>query len=252
MTKENLLVRVLGSCETMANASVVCTDKTGALTRNEMTVVAGSVGIHAKFVRHLDENRTRAGHEERSGPNSGDFAIDMSNLNAALSPQLIELFNASISVNSTAFEDVDHENGTPVFIGSKMETALLKFAKTLGWTNYKATRDAAMIVRIIPFSSERKVVLYDFLMGTIAYTSRAQVRFLRRNARGMWLYIRMERMRTIVAAGSRQHQSESPRRKISRVQLHSTPLRRCTRSRCVIGISGAGPPVAYSLWTMKR
>lgn len=29
MTKQNLLVRVLGSCETMANATVVCTDKTG-------------------------------------------------------------------------------------------------------------------------------------------------------------------------------------------------------------------------------
>src|SRR5579863_955631 len=106
MTKENLLVRVLGSCETMANASVVCTDKTGTLTQNEMTVVAGSVGIHAKFVRRLDENPTRAGGKEKSGPNSRDFAIDMSNLNATLSPQLAELFNASISVNSTAFEDV--------------------------------------------------------------------------------------------------------------------------------------------------
>jgi hypothetical protein len=29
MTKQNLLVRVLGSCETMANATVICTDKTG-------------------------------------------------------------------------------------------------------------------------------------------------------------------------------------------------------------------------------
>ena len=57
MTKENLLVRVLGSCETMANASVICTDKTGTLTQNVMTVVAGSVGIHAKFVCRLDESK---------------------------------------------------------------------------------------------------------------------------------------------------------------------------------------------------
>ena len=41
MTKENLLVRVLGSCETMANASVICTDKTSTLTQNVMTIVAG-------------------------------------------------------------------------------------------------------------------------------------------------------------------------------------------------------------------
>ncbi len=64
MTKEKLLVRVLGSCETMANASVVCTDKTGTLTMNEMSVVAGSVGIHAKFVRRLKENE---GAGERAG-----------------------------------------------------------------------------------------------------------------------------------------------------------------------------------------
>ena len=157
MTKENLLVRVLGSCEAMANASVICTDKTGTLTQNEMAVVAGSVGVHAKFVRRLDENRTRAGDEE-SGPNSGDFAIDMSNLNATLTPQLVELFNASVSVNSTAFEGVDPETGTAVFIGSKTETALLKFAKSLGWANYKDTRDAVNIIQMIPFSSERKAM----------------------------------------------------------------------------------------------
>lgn len=33
MTKEHLLVRLLGACETMANATVVCTDKTGTLTQ---------------------------------------------------------------------------------------------------------------------------------------------------------------------------------------------------------------------------
>src|SRR6266403_4612875 len=60
MTKENLLVRVLGSCETMANASVVCTDKTGTLTQNNMVVVAGSVGVNAKFVRKLSENASRS------------------------------------------------------------------------------------------------------------------------------------------------------------------------------------------------
>jgi len=49
MTKENLLVRVLGSCETMVNASVICTDKTGTLNCNMISVVAGSIGIHAKF-----------------------------------------------------------------------------------------------------------------------------------------------------------------------------------------------------------
>jgi Ca2+-transporting ATPase len=156
MTKENLLVRVLGSCETMANASVICTDKTGTLTQNEMTVVAGSVGVHAKFVRRLEENRERTDSESRRGPNARDFAVDLTNLNSVLPKPLKELFNASIAINSTAFEDVDPESGDPVFIGSKTETALLGFAKELGWPNYKETRDSANIIQMIPFSSERK------------------------------------------------------------------------------------------------
>ncbi len=156
MTKENLLVRVLGSCETMANASVICTDKTGTLTQNEMTVVAGSVGVHAKFVRRLEENRERTGSEARSGPNAKDFAVDLANLNTVLSPPLKDLFNAAIAINSTAFEDLDPESGLPVFVGSKTETALLGFAKELGWPNYKDTRDSASITQMIPFSSDRK------------------------------------------------------------------------------------------------
>lgn len=156
MTRENLLVRVLSSCEIMANASVICTDKTGTLTQNEMTVVAGSVGIHAKFVRRLDDNPARAGNEATSRPKSNDFAVDLSNLNEALTPQLAELFNGSIAINSTAFEGVHSETGATVFIGNKTETALLSFAKELGWENYKVTRDAANVVQMIPFSSDRK------------------------------------------------------------------------------------------------
>ena len=59
MTAENILVRVLGSCETTANISVVCTNKTGTLTQNNMSVVASSVGVYAKFVHILRENEAR-------------------------------------------------------------------------------------------------------------------------------------------------------------------------------------------------
>ncbi|KAN0105567.1 HAD-like domain containing protein [Russula decolorans] len=114
MTKENLLVRVLGSCETMANASVICTDKTGTLTQNEMTIIAGSIGIHAKFVWQLDENPARAGNEDTNRPNAKDSVIDISNPKSTLTPQLVELLNASVAINSTTFKDVDSENGATV------------------------------------------------------------------------------------------------------------------------------------------
>lgn len=156
MTYEKLLVRVLGSCETMANASVVCTDKTGTLTQNVMTVVAGSVGIHAKFVANLADNAARTNAEDRK--RSDDFSIDQKDLNSAMGQGLRKLFNEAISINSTAFEDTDPESGNRVFIGSKTETALLKFAKELGWADYKQTRDSAEVVQMIPFSSERKAM----------------------------------------------------------------------------------------------
>lgn len=146
MTYEKLLVRVLGSCETMANASVVCTDKTGTLTQNAMTVVAGSIGIHAKFVQNLEDNQTRtnADHPDDNGRKHGeDFSLDQSQLNEVLSPSLQTLLNAAISVNSTAFEDTDPEGGEKILIGSKTETALIKFAQANGWPDFQKTRASA-------------------------------------------------------------------------------------------------------------
>ena len=58
MTQENLLVRVLGSCEIMANATVVCTDKTGTLTQNRMTVVNLSLGAD---MRKVPDEKARIG-----------------------------------------------------------------------------------------------------------------------------------------------------------------------------------------------
>ena len=171
MSKENLLVRVLGSCETMGNASVVCTDKTGTLTQNVMTVVAGAIGVHGKFVRDLKENEDRqnvddegeihdksdireAGPSQDKRKHKDDFAIDIKSIDTILTPQLQILFNEAICINSTAFEDTNPD----IFLGNKTESALLKFAKELGWGDYKRTRDNATVVQMIPFSSERKAM----------------------------------------------------------------------------------------------
>ncbi len=49
MTRDNNLVRHLDACETMGNATAICSDKTGTLTTNRMTVVEAYVcGVHYK------------------------------------------------------------------------------------------------------------------------------------------------------------------------------------------------------------
>ncbi|KAG1742204.1 hypothetical protein EDB19DRAFT_1634054 [Suillus lakei] len=150
----------------MANSSVICTDKTGTLTHNIMSVVAGSVSIHAKFVRKLKDNQARTNANRSRSPHrsSGlntphdDFSINQSMLNTILSWPLLSLFNAAIAVNSTAFEDEEKETGKCVFVGSKTEMVLLNFVKELGWVDYKEMRDMAMVVQMIPFSNKWKAM----------------------------------------------------------------------------------------------
>ncbi|KAG8934505.1 hypothetical protein FRC01_002237 [Tulasnella sp. 417] len=160
MTKEMLLVRVLGSCEIMANASVVCTDKTGTLTTNVMSVVAGSIGVHGKFAQDKDNERRNVGNvegePEGNKRHKEDFAMNFGEINASMNDATRGVFNDAITINSTAFEDKNPKTEELEFVGSKTEVALLNFAKQQGWANYRERREKASVVQMIPFSSERK------------------------------------------------------------------------------------------------
>jgi len=138
MLQDHNLVRRLKACETMSNATSVCCDKTGTLTQNKMTVVAGTVGVDHNF-------------SEKS--NSSTVSLTASEFVRGLNPNTVELLRQSIALNSTAFESEDHTS----FVGSNTESALLNFAKDyLEMRSVSKERAAENITQLVPFSGVRK------------------------------------------------------------------------------------------------
>ncbi|KAJ3017455.1 UNVERIFIED_CONTAM: hypothetical protein HDU68_011683 [Siphonaria sp. JEL0065] len=154
MMKDNNLVRVLSACETMGNATTICSDKTGTLTQNRMTVVTGVIGKNAMFegdseiaelkgkIAPIASGSADASSRKEVGPNGNE---------------LLETIMEGVALNSSAFEGVDDSTGKTELVGSKTEVALLEWANKSGF-DYKAIRNGekSTVVQIYPFSSERK------------------------------------------------------------------------------------------------
>ncbi|KAM4055987.1 E1-E2 ATPase domain-containing protein [Hirsutella rhossiliensis] len=152
MLKDNNLVRLIRSCEIMGNVTCVCSDKTGTLTQNKMTVVAGRVGLDCSF----DDMETVAVGVGQSAPNSTVIRGDTSaRLASSLSSEVKDLIKDSMALNSTAFES-DETAGSGYF-GSSTEMALLKFSRDrLGLGLLSVERANNPIVTMLPFQSSRK------------------------------------------------------------------------------------------------
>ena len=121
MLKTNNLVRKMHACETMGATTVICTDKTGTLTQNQMQI------YQTNFFNLTDQK----------------LAND----------EVSRLIKEGIAVNSTAFLDLSEEK--PKTMGNPTEAALLLWLNS-NKEDYQSLREEAKVIEQLTFSTERK------------------------------------------------------------------------------------------------
>jgi cation diffusion facilitator family transporter len=137
MARRKAIVRYLPAVETLGSVTTICTDKTGTLTRNEMTV-NGVIDATREFT--LDEE-------------AGDgFRLDGLVVGILDYPGLLEIVRAGLLCNDA---EIVEDNGARRANGDPTEIALLGLGRRVG-LDYRETRWEHSRLDAIPFESERR------------------------------------------------------------------------------------------------
>ncbi|XP_044381952.1 calcium-transporting ATPase 5, plasma membrane-type isoform X4 [Triticum aestivum] len=128
MMRDKALVRRLSSCETMGSATTICSDKTGTLTLNKMTVVEAYL----------------SGTKLNPCDNTGMMFSSVASL-------LVE----GIAQNTAGAVFSPEDGGAAEVAGSPTEKAILSWGLEIGM-NFTDVRSKSSVLRVLPFNSVKK------------------------------------------------------------------------------------------------
>jgi len=157
MIKRHALIRKLPAVETLGCATVICSDKTGTLTQNEMTVVQGWTGGKRFKV-------TGEGYNP-----SGKFLRDEQSFDTSADPDAKVLLHGALLCNDALLDQKENEGGAPSWhvIGDPTEGAMAVVAMKAGFQRSELEK-ALPRVQEIPFDSDRKRMTTIHSAGGVA------------------------------------------------------------------------------------
>jgi magnesium-transporting ATPase (P-type) len=143
MVKQNVLVKRLSAVQTLGSVTVICTDKTGTITKGEMTVNKLWVKDRIVEVSGLGYNPV------------GDFTLNSELLRKGEAASLEKLLEIAALCNGAKVDPPSDKNRSWSVVGDPTDGALLVAALKYGLTIQDELAKKP-IIDILPFSFERK------------------------------------------------------------------------------------------------
>ena len=138
MAKQHAIIRKLPAIETLGSTTVICSDKTGTLTENQMTV------------QEIDAGGKRYRVSGGGYAPNGEISVNGHSVDLAIAPALYECLQAGLLCNDSYLEE---QNGNWTAIGNPTEGALVAVAYKAGLSSDKLTQ-ALPRLDTLPFESQ--------------------------------------------------------------------------------------------------